>query len=162
MLIGIISDTHDRLNTVKSACSVFKERDITTLLHAGDFIAPFVVPLFKDFKMYGTFGNNDGEKKGLLTKFSDIKATVTEYFCEVYLDSLTIAVTHGHILSLYNLLVNSKFYDLVITGHTHEPEIRESNPIVINPGECCGYLTDIATIAVFDTEKREGEIIEVV
>jgi putative phosphoesterase len=163
MLIGIISDTHDRLSATKKACSIFKDRDITTLLHAGDFIAPFVIPLFKDFKVYGTFGNNDGEKKGLLTQFNTIHAVVTEYFCEVYLDSLAIAVTHGHIPSLLSLLVASS-YDVVVTGHTHSPEItrKDRSPVVINPGECCGYLTDTSTVAVFDTGTRTGEIIEVI
>jgi putative phosphoesterase len=163
MLIGIISDTHDRLSAATKACSIFKEQNITTLLHAGDFIAPFVIPLFKDFNVYGTFGNNDGEKKGLLAQFSTIHAVVTDYFCEVYLDSLAIAVTHGHIPSLLNLLVASS-YDLVVTGHTHYPQItREAgSPVVINPGECCGYLTDTSTVAVFDTETQKGEIIEVI
>lgn len=161
MLIGIISDTHDRLSAVRKACSLFKERDIHVLLHAGDFVAPFVIPLFREFLMYGTFGNNDGEKKGLLTRCSEIQATVTEYFCEVHLDGLTIAVTHGHIPSLRDLLITSHHYDLVVTGHTHEAEIREGEPLIINPGECCGYVSNRSTVVVFDTEKRKGEIIEV-
>lgn len=161
MLIGIIADTHDRLRVVGKALSIFKERDIATILHAGDFISPFVVPLFKGFHLYGVFGNNDGEKKGLLTKFDDIDATVSEYFCQIRLDTLNIAVTHGHITPLLELLVNSQLYHLVVTGHTHQPEIIEGNPTVINPGECCGYLTNRCTVAVFDTQKRKGEIVEV-
>ncbi|MBU7016047.1 MAG: metallophosphoesterase [Theionarchaea archaeon] len=160
MLLGIISDTHDRLSMVRRAHSLFKERDITTIVHAGDFISPFVIPLFEGFRMYGTFGNNDGEKKGLLTKFSDVKAVVTDIFCEVRIDSLNIAVTHGHIPSLLELLLKSNQYDLIVYGHTHEPEIRGGNPILINPGECCGYLSDRSTVAIFDTEKRKGEIID--
>jgi len=162
MLIGIIADTHDRLRVVEKALSLFKEKDITTVLHAGDFISPFVIPLFKDFHMYGTFGNNDGEKKGLLTKCNDIKATIQEYFCEVHLDNVDIAVTHGHIPSLLELLVNSHLYHVVVTGHTHAPEIKEGNPTMINPGECCGYLSSRCTVAIFDTQKRKGEIIEVI
>lgn len=161
MLLGIIADTHDRLKTIEKALALFKERDISTLLHAGDFISPFVIPLFKGFQVYGTFGNNDGEKKGLHTKLNDIDAAVKEYFCEVQLDNTAIAVTHGHIASLFTLLVDCNLYDLVVTGHTHIPEIKEGNPTVINPGECCGYLSNRSTVAVFDTQKRKGEIIEV-
>jgi putative phosphoesterase len=160
MLLGIISDTHDRLSMVRKALTLFKERDITTLVHAGDFISPFVIPLFEGFHMYGTFGNNDGEKKGLLTTFNTIRAVVTDIFCEVRIDNLNIAVTHGHIPSLLELLLRSNQYDLIVYGHTHEPEIREGAPILINPGECCGYLSDRSTVVIFDTEKRKGEIVD--
>jgi len=161
MLLGIISDTHDRLKVTKKAVALFKEAGITTLLHAGDFISPFVVPLLGDFQVYGTFGNNDGEKKGLLTKFDDIGACISEYFCEVRLDSLEIAVTHGHIPALLEVLLKSQLYDLVVTGHTHNPKLKEGKTVVINPGECCGYLSDRSTVAVFDTRKKKGEIIEI-
>ena len=161
MLIGIIADTHDRLAKVRDALSIFRKEDVAMVLHAGDFISPFVIPLFAGFQTYGVFGNNDGEKLGLLKKFAEIKGTVTDYFCPMTLDSCNIALTHGHIPELLALILRSGLYDLVITGHTHEPEIREGTPIVINPGECCGYLSDRSTIAVFDTQKKKGEILEI-
>jgi hypothetical protein len=161
MLIGIIADTHDRLSTVEKACALFQDYGIDTLVHAGDFISPFVVPLFERFQIYGTFGNNDGEKQGLSIKFADIKAVVTDYFCEVSLGGISIAVTHGHIPSLLELLITSHQYDLVVTGHTHKPEMRAGSPAIINPGECCGYLSHNATIGIFDTKKREGKIVGV-
>ncbi|MGD2248621.1 MAG: metallophosphoesterase [Candidatus Methanofastidiosia archaeon] len=160
MHIGIIADTHDRLPVIEKALSIFKKRDITTILHAGDFISPFTVPLFKDFEMYGVFGNNDGEKAGLTNAFENIHAVVVQYFCEVELDNTKIAITHGHIGPLLDLLVNSP-YDVVVTGHTHEPDILYNNPIIINPGECCGYLSNQCTAVIFDTGKKKGEIIEI-
>lgn len=161
MLLGICADTHDRLKTVEKACTLFHEHDITTLLHAGDYISPFVVPLLKNFTVYGTFGNNDGEKKGLNAKFAEIDAVVTDYFCEISLGGISIAITHGHIPSLLNLLITSSQYDLVVTGHTHSADIQEGPPIIINPGECCGYLSHRSTVAIFDTQKREGKIREI-
>jgi hypothetical protein len=161
MLIGILADTHDRLRMVQKACELFQAHNITILLHAGDFISPFVVPLFEQFTVYGTFGNNDGEKNGLSAKFADIEAVVTQYFCEVSLGGMSIAITHGHIPSLLELLTSSSRYDLVVTGHTHHPHIDPGPPIIINPGECCGYLSSDATVALFDTEKKEGEIVEI-
>lgn len=161
MFVGIVADTHDRLKTIKKALALFRERDITAILHAGDFISPFVVPLFKDFDVYGVFGNNDGEKRGLTATFGDINSVVTEYFCDVHIGDVAFAVTHGHIPALQELLVNSNQYDVVVCGHTHEPVIKEGNPLVINPGECCGYLSDRCTVCVFDTEKMKGEIVEV-
>jgi putative phosphoesterase len=161
MLIGIVADTHDRLTLVRKALSLFREEGITTVLHAGDFISPFTIPLFSDFRMYGVLGNNDGERKGLSDMFSSIRGTLQEYFVTVQVDSTRICITHGHIPGLLSLAVKSNLYDLVVTGHTHEPEIREGPPTIINPGECCGYLSDRSTIAVFDTQKKKGEILEI-
>jgi putative phosphoesterase len=161
MLIGIVADTHDRLTLVRKALSLFREEGITTVLHAGDFISPFTIPLFSDFRMYGVLGNNDGERKGLSDMFSSIRGTLQEYFVTVQVDSTRICITHGHIPELLSLAVKSNLYDLVVTGHTHEPEIREGPPTIINPGECCGYLSDRSTIAVFDTQKKKGEILEI-
>ncbi|MBU7037772.1 MAG: metallophosphoesterase [Theionarchaea archaeon] len=156
-----MADTHDRLSVVRTALSILEGRNIRTVLHAGDFISPFVIPLFKGIRLYGVYGNNDGDRSGLCSKFSEIGGTVMDYFCPLTLDSCTIAVTHGHIPELLTLLMNSGLYDLVVTGHTHEPEIREGAPILINPGECCGYLSNRNTIAIFDTRKKKGEILEI-
>ncbi|MBU6998573.1 MAG: metallophosphoesterase [Theionarchaea archaeon] len=161
MLIGIMADTHDRLTRVRKALSIFREEGIITILHAGDFISPFTIPLFSDFEVYGVLGNNDGERKGLFNAFSSIHGTLREYFVTAQLDSTNVCITHGHIPELLALILKSGLYDVVITGHTHEPEIREGTPIVINPGECCGYLSDRSTIAVFDTQKKKGEILEI-
>ncbi|MBU7024533.1 MAG: metallophosphoesterase [Theionarchaea archaeon] len=161
MLIGIVADTHDRLTLIRKAISLFREEGITTVFHAGDFISPFTIPLFSDFKTYGVLGNNDGERKGLSDMFSSIRGTLQEHFVTVQVDSTRICITHGHIPGLLSLAVKSNLYDLVVTGHTHEPEIREGPPTIVNPGECCGYLSDRSTIAIFDTEKMKGEILEI-
>jgi hypothetical protein len=52
--------------------------------------------------------------------------------------------------------------DIVVTGHTHEVvnETRDGK-LVLNPGECCGYLSDRATVAVIETDGPCAEIIEV-
>ncbi|MEJ2243776.1 MAG: metallophosphoesterase [Candidatus Bathyarchaeota archaeon] len=56
---------------------------------------------------------------------------------------------------------STHFYDILITGHTHEAKIyRKGQMLVINPGETCGLLTGKSTIAILDTDKLEAEIIE--
>jgi putative phosphoesterase len=66
--IGIISDTHDDLNSVDSAISIFNREKVSLIVHAGDFIFPGVVERFRkreSAKFIGVLGNNDGEKLGL-------------------------------------------------------------------------------------------------
>ena len=72
--IGIMSDSHDNINAIKRAVEIFNEEKVEAVFHAGDFIAPFVVPLaLKNLKcdLYGVFGNNDGERIGLKIKLEE-------------------------------------------------------------------------------------------
>jgi putative phosphoesterase len=47
----------------------------------------------------------------------------------------------------------------VIYGHTHEIEIKKEDSIIINPGECCGYLTGKKSIAILNLQKMDAHII---
>ena len=47
MKIGIISDTHDDIINTNKAIDVFKENNVSVVIHAGDFVAPPVVSEFK-------------------------------------------------------------------------------------------------------------------
>ena len=44
MRIGIISDTHDRQWRIEAAVDRFNRADLDLVLHAGDYVSPFVVP----------------------------------------------------------------------------------------------------------------------
>jgi putative phosphoesterase len=53
------------------------------------------------------------------------------------------------------MAIKSGLYDVVIYGHTHERVFEEVDDVlVINPGECCGYLTGNPTVVILDTEKK--------
>ena len=51
-------------------------------------------------------------------------------------------------------------YDIIIYGHTHKVDLKEGKPLIINPGECGGWITGSSTIAVLDTDKLKAEILE--
>ena len=71
MNLGIISDTHDDLLSLKSAIKTFNKRKVSQVIHAGDYVFPGIVKEFKHLngKLIGVLGNNDGEKFGLLKNF---------------------------------------------------------------------------------------------
>ena len=50
MLIGIMADTHDNLPMVERAIRRLNEAKVELALHAGDYVSPFVIPLFKELK----------------------------------------------------------------------------------------------------------------
>lgn len=162
MLIGLISDTHDRLPYIEKAIKRLNEERVELVLHAGDYIAPFVASKFKELKadLIGVFGNNDGDKNLLLKKFSQIGAEIRGRFAEIIVDGLKIALLHGEEEELLKALINAENHDLLVHGHTHEAKIyRKGEMLIVNPGEVCGYLTGKSTIAIFDTQTKEARII---
>ncbi len=156
MLIGIMSDTHDNLPAIREAVEFFNERNVDLVIHAGDYVAPFVSRELEKLKapLKGVFGNNDGEREGLRKALG-----IEGELLEVDADGMKVAVTHGTNEVLVRALAYSKLYDVVIVGHTHHYEIREvGRTILVNPGEVCGYLTGVRSVALLDTRKRVVEI----
>jgi len=163
LIVGLMADTHDRLPMVETAVKRLNEEKVEMVLHAGDFIAPFVVSKLKglDAKLIGVFGNNDGDKELLKKKFAEKGFEIYGNFAEVQLGNLTVALLHGHETEILNALIRAEAYNIIVRGHTHVAETRrEGKTLIINPGETCGYLTGKSTIALLDTRALEVEIIE--
>ena len=152
-----MSDSHDNLNNIKKALQIFKSDNVEDILHAGDLISPFCVPLFEDFKdnFYLCAGNNLGDTKFLQSLIEGIGQYYPEV-AEIELDNYKFALYHGTHEPITRALLDSQNYDYIITGHTHHKEIKEKGKtILINPGETFGDLYGTATIAILDTKTRE-------
>jgi putative phosphoesterase len=159
--VGIISDTHDRLDYIDKAVKKLNQEKVDLTLHAGDFSAPFVVPRFKSLKskLIGVFGNNDAEKNLLINKFNLLGAKIKYNFEEIKIEGLRIGLLHGDDIGLLKSLVNTEYYNVIVHGHTHFPKIEKSGKVLkINPGEVCGYLSNQSTIALLDTKTKESKI----
>ncbi len=159
MLIGVISDTHDRLPTFRRALAMFARMKVQAIFHAGDFVAPFaaklIAPDVLPVPLYAVYGNNDGERAGL----KQVLPNVVDGPLRVQLAGRTIVMHH-----FIDWLKPADIHDadVVITGHTHSivNEVR-GNTLFLNPGECCGWVTDRCTVALLDLEKREAQIVDV-
>lgn len=155
MLIGICSDSHDHVEHIKKGVSLFKEKKVVKVIHAGDYCSPFTIPLFKGLPFHGIFGNNDGDKFLLIKKFAEIDAHLHGDFYSFDLDNLKFAVYHGTYPQITESLELSKQFDVVISGHTHEPGVLTiGDTVSINPGSMNGFDGD-ALVALFDTLTRQ-------
>jgi len=162
MHVGIMSDTHDNLPAIELAVQKLRERKVAVILHAGDIVAPFVVPVLakSGARVYAVFGNNDGERAGLRKKFKEIGELQGDV-AQVDLDGKKAAIYHGAEGAIADALVDCGRYDLVVLGHSHTPSVeKRGRTMVINPGECCGYLSGKRTCAVLDTDSMGVDIIE--
>ncbi len=158
MKIGIISDTHDNIPKIYSAVEIFKKECVDFVIHAGDIIAPFSVAPFMQMgiEWRAVFGNNDGERKGLAEKSA---GRITDQPLDLILADRRIMVVHepGNIRDQDYL-----DHDVIVYGHTHRKEIsRRGQTLVINPGEACGYLTNMATLAILDTDSLSARFLEI-
>jgi hypothetical protein len=143
--------------TLKKVVEYFNAREVSHVIHAGDFTSPFTFRILNQLQadFTGIFGNNDGDRL-LLQKRSGGKLHNQPHLLE--LAKRKIIVMHEH--NIINALAESGHYDLVIYGHTHEAEIRQvKNTLIINPGEASGWLYGKITVAVADLSKMTAEII---
>jgi hypothetical protein len=164
MLIGAISDSHDNLPQIEKAIRILNDQKVGLVLHAGDYIAGFVIPKFKQLNcpLIGVFGNNDGDHELLKKRFSETgNCTIRDRFTQLTIEGYRIALLHGHETELLNSIIDSGYFDAVIHGHSHNKGVeRKGKTLIINPGELCGYLTGKSTIALLDTIKNEAGTIE--
>lgn len=149
MLIGVMADSHDNVPKIEAAVSLFNERQVQHVLHAGDFVAPFAIDPLRglDCPLLSVFGNNDGEHLGLAARIREI-GEVHAYLATATLADRRIAVVHYP--ELAEPLAKSGAFDLVVYGHTHRVDQRQDRGLLLNPGETGGWLTGCSTVALVD------------
>jgi len=168
VLVGVLSDTHDNLGNVEKAIDLLKKKNITTVIHAGDIIAPFTLKKFSKsgLRFYGVLGNNDGEIY-LLSKIALSEGLSLRHPpYELKLGDRKIVIFHGmggmeETKRIVRAIAKYGDYDIVIFGHTHEITVeRIGRTLLLNPGEVFGGLTGKASLAILDLKTLEVEIIE--
>jgi uncharacterized protein len=158
--IGILADTHDNIIKSQKAVELFNNQKIPMIIHAGDIVSPFTAKIFSRLEgdFIAVFGNNDGDKKALKNVISSFGKIKKPPFT-IKISGLNFCIMHDH--TLLNSLSKKPVADFIIYGHLHEPKIHKDKCLIINPGECCGYLTGKSTIAILDTETLHVDIQEI-
>lgn len=148
MKIGILSDTHDNIPKIKKALAAFTARKCEAIIHAGDIVSPFAAKALRATKLpiYAVYGNNDGERKGL----ADLLPGICDGPRTIELDGKKIVIAHSTVQVPDAVKAGA---DLVVVGHTHVAGIERAKPLVLNPGECGGWLYGKHSIAVLDTAR---------
>ena len=157
-MIGIMSDSHDNLKAIKKAVKYFNGEYVDLVIHAGDLISPFTVQEFLKLNspFIAIFGNNDGEREGLIKAYQNI--CYLEDFKVISIENREIALIHGTNPAIVESICLSGRYDVVICGHTHKLEIKKDKSMLINPGETCGYLSGDKTVVLLDPEDLSYQV----
>jgi putative phosphoesterase len=163
MLIGIMSDSHDNIQGTKDALTIFRERGVKLVMHAGDMIGSGNCYTFEgcnmDVKL--VYGNNDGDRVGLMKEFKRVGGEYLGDFGEIDADGLKMAMLHGTDEPVVKAVVASQLYDVVVRGHNHQAEVTQhGKTLLVNPGEIWGHFTGRKSVAVLDTSNLAVEIVE--
>ena len=160
MLVGLMSDSHDRVPAIRALLEKMIERGAGMVLHAGDYCSPFSLSPFLELNVpfAGVFGRNDGDREGLKAfaqKGVGIELHESPHSFEV--GGRRILIVHD----LAEVLERSvEAHEIIVHGFTHKQERRvSSGATVINPGEACGWLHGTPSAAILDLETKEVEFI---
>lgn len=155
-LIGVMADTHDNLDAVKRAISVFNSLEVSLVVHAGDFMSLRVVDLLRELKtdFIGVFGNNDGAE--LRARSVGFKIVRPPYFFD-FSGRRVVAIHEPVMLDSF---LETGGIDIIIYGHTHSPVIeRRGGVLIVNPGATGSCAVGKATVGIIDAEALRAEII---
>ncbi len=132
--IGILSDTHDKVERAIAAVERLVAEGAEALIHCGDLCGTEIVYVLERRPSYFVFGNNEWDLTGLRRAARDTGSTCLERGGIVELASKRIAVTHGHLdREMRKLLAASP--DYLLTGHSHvRHDYHEGTTRRINPG----------------------------
>jgi len=154
MRIGVVSDTHDRAETISEAVRLLVDQHVEMILHCGDIESPQTVLLFKGIPTNFVFGNWDKDRAKLIAAIKSIGGHYHESFGAIELAGKRIAWVHSHERHQLHQLERADFFDYVFYGHTHVREQhRTGRTMVANPGAL--FRANPKTCVVLDVISGE-------
>src|SRR5690606_17630664 len=153
MRIGIFADSHDHLDNLRRAVEQFNERQCDWVIFAGDLVSTFAVPPLRKLAcpLAGCFGDNEGNKIGLLGGMQIIGTMAEPPFCFRAPDGTRLLVAHMY--TQFKGLEGEGDFDAAIYAHTHRPSVHRDarGRLYVNPGETSGWTFGRPTIALLAT-----------
>lgn len=161
MRVGIFSDTHDHLDNIRRAVDLFNRLECRCVLFAGDLVSTFAVPPLRRLScpLYGCFGDNEGNKIGLvggMRVIGEIRDAPAEYTLD---DGTRVVLVHME----RQLEGYPGDFEIAVYGHTHRPHVKRDSQgrLFINPGETSGWTFGQPSVALLETTTQEVEILPI-
>lgn len=154
MKIGILSDTHGRVEPTRQAAALLAHQQVEAVFHCGDIGSESVLTELaavfspREVPVYAVYGNCDGVGPlGLTPRLDGL--LLAGRFYQTELAGKRIALLHGDDDARLRAACESGAYDFVLTGHTHAPEDVRLGPVRrINPGAV--HRSPVPSVAVLN------------
>ncbi len=146
MKIGILSDSHAKVDLAKFCIDKLKKEGAEVLIHAGDIVKEETLKLLEksDIPYEAVLGNNDDKLRHLKDKYNLHKEP---YYFNIKKLSVKL-MHHPHFLK--------PDVDLVVFGHTHYYEAKMTKKsFFFNPGEVCARKKNLCECALLDINKKK-------
>ena len=150
MIIGILSDTHDRANAMAAAIATLQAQRAEFFIHCGDIGGEECIDLLAGLPSAFVFGNTDFDRATLARYAASIDVACYGNFANLELDGKKIAVIHGDDYKLKQRLLSAQEHDYLCQGHTHvRADERVGRTRIINPGAL--HRAAVKTVVTLDT-----------
>lgn len=136
MMIGVLSDTHDRFPQTRRAVEVLLQRGAKALIHCGDLTSEGILDLLAgEVPAYFVYGNNDWDREGLQRYAAGLGITCLGTHGVVDLGGKRLGVAHGDRMQPLRELQADEAVRYILSGHTHVSEdLQEGRIRWVNPG----------------------------
>ena len=165
MRICIVSDSHDRAQSLVAAAEAARAEQAEVMIHCGDVIgANTVRPLMKmGMPMHVVHGNNAGDPLALRELAYSSNGSLHYYGQDATITLSGRRIFMTHMPHYGRAFACTGEYDLVCYGHTHEAALEQERNVkggmtwLVNPGTVAG-LGAPATWVLGDLASMHFEI----
>ena len=146
MKIGIISDTHSKIELAREALDLLLENGAEFIIHAGDIVEVETLEMLKNCgKRYvAVYGNNDAH---LVQHHNNYNLVQEPHYFK-------LADTKFKLMHLPFYMAPDT--EIVIFGHTHTFEADFKNgTLFLNPGEVCARSKPVSECAMLNIKEKK-------
>jgi len=160
MIVGILSDTHDKLPAMKAGLRVLSAAGATFICHCGDIGREPLIDLLAGLPSAFVWGNTDWDRYGLEEYAVQLGIKCLGHGGRIELGGKSVYITHGDEPAQVRRVLEEQKDDYLLLGHTHVwNDQRHDRVRVINPGAL--YRAARKTVAVLDTERDAVQFLDV-
>ena len=170
MRIGVFADAHDHADNVRRAVRFFNESRCGLVLFAGDLVSPLVVPPLRKLHapLVAVWGDNDGNRVGIAGGMRVVGPVGEPPLCVFASDGTRILLAH-QLRELRDHLRDAApphegGPQVAVYAHTHRHAVARdaAGRLLVNPGECGGWVTRTPSVAVIETGGAGGPTAKIV
>jgi hypothetical protein len=135
VIIGILSDTHDRLESTIAGLNSLRAAGAEFFIHCGDVGGERILDQLAGLKAALVWGNNDWDRRELTRYAENLGIDVANSLAELELGGKKFAVTHGDDGGIVRRIIDEQAHDYLLLGHSHVRADQRMGKIrIINPG----------------------------
>ncbi len=160
MLIGVMSDTHGRLDSTAQAVRLLLARGISQIIHCGDVGTTRVLDLFVGIPTAFVYGNTDYDTHSLQRYAEALGMSCYGKMGRMTIAGVVVSFLHGDDSRAMHQLIEAQDCSLLLHGHTHVRRVEDVGKVrIVNPGAL--HRANPRTVATIDPATREVRFIEV-